>query len=89
MALGKQEETVRESRYFTALKAYKHGAPGRKSRSLSSKPSAEPRRLQRAGSRSREPGAGSREPGAGSRSGGAQLPGPSQAPRPGHPESML
>lgn len=72
---------MRESRYFTALKAYKHGAPGRKSRSLSSKPSAEPRRLQRAGSRSREPGAGSREPGAG----GAQLPGRSQAPRPGQP----
>lgn len=29
MALDKQEETVRESRYFTALKAYKHGAPGK------------------------------------------------------------
>lgn len=51
MVLDKQEETVRESRYFTALKAYKHGAPGRKSRSLSSE-----RRLRCAGSR--EPGAG-------------------------------
>uniref|UniRef100_A0A2K5VQQ4 Nuclear factor of activated T cells 2 n=1 Tax=Macaca fascicularis TaxID=9541 RepID=A0A2K5VQQ4_MACFA len=38
MALDKQEETVRESRYFTALKAYKHGARGRKSRCLWSKP---------------------------------------------------
>lgn len=57
MALGKQEETVRESRYFTALKAYKHGARGRKSRSLSSKPE---RRAAPTPPR-REPGAGRRE----------------------------
>lgn len=50
MALDKQEETVRESRYFTALKAYKHGARGRKSRSLSSKPE----RPAAPGARSRE-----------------------------------
>ena len=98
MALDKQEETVRESRYFTALKAYKHGARGRKSRSLSSKPERPAAPGAGAGAGGREPGArrwepgaaagaraGSREPGAGSPSpeaAGAQLPGRSQAPGP-------
>lgn len=56
MALGKQEETVRESRYFTALKAYKHGARGEVAL-LSSKPE---RRAAPTPPR-REPGAGRRE----------------------------
>lgn len=60
MALSKQEETVRESRYFTALKAYKHGARGRKSRCLWSK---RPRSAGSPGSLSRSPehGSGSTE----------------------------
>lgn len=64
MALDKQEETVRESRYFTALKAYKHGARGRKSRSLSSKPERPAAPGAGAGAGNREPGAraGNREP---------------------------
>lgn len=60
MALSKQEETVRESRYFTALKAYKHGARGRKSRCRWSK---RPRSAGSPGSRSPSPehGSGSTE----------------------------
>lgn len=60
MALSKQEETVRESRYFTALKAYKHGARGRKSRCRWSK---RPRSARSPGSLSRslEHGSGSTE----------------------------
>jgi hypothetical protein len=56
MALDKQEETVRESRYFTALKAYKHGARGRKSRCLWSKPIAEPDSPRREPEPEPEPG---------------------------------
>lgn len=51
---------MRESRYFTALKAYKHGARGRKSRCLWSK---RPRSAGSPGSLSRSPehGSGSTE----------------------------
>lgn len=58
MALSKQEETVRESRYFTALKAYKHGARGRKSRCCWSK---RPRSAREPGVPEPEPGSGSTE----------------------------
>lgn len=67
MALDKQEETVRESRYFTALKAYKHGARGRKSRSLSSKPQRPAVPGAGVGAGSRGAGSGSRELGDGAR----------------------
>lgn len=68
MALSKQEETVRESRYFTALKAYKHGARGRKSRCRWSK---RPRSAGSPGSLSWNPEHGSGSTESRSRSTGA------------------
>lgn len=68
MALSKQEETVRESRYFTALKAYKHGARGRKSRCRWSK---RPRSAGSPGSLSLSPEHGSGSTESRSRSTGA------------------